>query len=161
MRFDRPGLIVGGLGRDIPVKIATACDNGLRRSDMTPPAPPVPMRYSRAALVCGVFAAAGTLVLAQRATPPQDPQQQPPVFRGRTDVVQLDVSVTDKHRKPVRGLQASDFTIREDGQLQNIVTVSEVSVPDEFVTMPVWHKAAPADVASNEVGDKRLFAIIP
>ena len=42
--------------------------------------------------------------------------QQPPVFRSRTDVVELDVSVLDKNRRPVRGLTRDDFAILEDGQ---------------------------------------------
>src|SRR5262249_16772971 len=57
------------------------------------------------------------------------------------------------------GLAASDFTVLEDGKPQSIVAVSEISAPDEFV-VPVWHHAAAPDVATNEVGDKRLYAII-
>src|SRR5262245_8657543 len=119
------------------------------------------MRDARVAIACAFFAvAAVVIVTAHDADRSQDPQQQqPPVFRGRTDIVQLDVSVLDKKRKPVHGLAASDFTVLEDGKPQAIVAVSEISAPDEFA-VPVWHHAATPDVATNEVGDKRLYAII-
>jgi hypothetical protein len=35
-------------------------------------------------------------------------------------IVQLEVSVLDKHRQPVRGLTQKDFTIFQDGKLQRI-----------------------------------------
>ena len=42
-------------------------------------------------------------------------QQTPPVFRSRTDLVQLDVSVLDKKRKPIHGLTLENFEVRELG----------------------------------------------
>ena len=46
----------------------------------------------------------------------QLPPVQPPTFRTGVDAVQLDVSVLDKDRRPVRGLTAADFTVLEDGK---------------------------------------------
>jgi len=37
------------------------------------------------------------------------PQSQAPVFKSKVEIVQLDVSVLDKHRQPVRGLTEKDF----------------------------------------------------
>src|SRR6185436_9013243 len=100
-------------------------------------------------------------VLGAYQTPPQTPPQQtPPVFRSGIDVVQLDVSVLDKGRKPVRGLTADDFTVVEDGKPQRIVAVSEMTHEGATVQRPVWGRAAPPDVASNDVGDRRIFAIV-
>ena len=45
----------------------------------------------------------------------QQPSGPQATFRTGVDVVQLDVSVLDKDRKPIRALTASDFTILEDG----------------------------------------------
>ena len=53
--------------------------------------------------------AAGVTVLTGAQTPPPT---QSPTFRAGVDVVQLDVSVLDKNRRPVRGLTAADFTLR-------------------------------------------------
>ncbi len=43
------------------------------------------------------------------------PRCSPPSVQG-VDAVQLDVSVLDKERRPVRGLTAADFTVLEDGK---------------------------------------------
>lgn len=51
--------------------------------------------------------------------PPQG-DRQAPTFRSRTDLVQLDISVLDKDRRPVRGLTAADFTVLEDGKPQSV-----------------------------------------
>src|SRR5580765_2658886 len=53
-------------------------------------------------------------------------QQTPPRFVSGVDVVELDVSVLDKARKPIRGLKAEDFTVREDGAPRKIVAFDEV-----------------------------------
>ena len=57
------------------------------------------------------------------------PQTPLPTFRTGVDVVQLDVTVLDKDRHPVRGLTADDFTILERGKPQSIVAFSAVDVP--------------------------------
>jgi VWFA-related protein len=87
-------------------------------------------------------------------------QQPAPVFRSGIDVVQLDVSVLDKRRQPIRGLKAEDFTVLEDGKSQRIVAVSEMTHEGATVQRPVWGRAATPDVASNDVGDRRIFAIV-
>src|SRR5690348_2690904 len=51
----------------------------------------------------------------------QLPQPSPPTFRIGVDAVQLDVSVLDAHRRPVRGLTAADFTIVEGGKSRRIL----------------------------------------
>jgi len=43
-----------------------------------------------------------------------------PIFRAETQLVLVDVSVTDSHGAPVRGLQAGDFTLLENGKPQAI-----------------------------------------
>jgi VWFA-related protein len=90
----------------------------------------------------------------------QTGQQAPPIFRSGIDVVQLDVSVLDKQRRPVRGLTSEDFTVVEDGKPQRIVAVSEVTMERGDAMWPVWARAAAPDVASTDVGDKRILAIV-
>jgi hypothetical protein len=43
-------------------------------------------------------------------------QGQRPSFKAGVQLVRIDVSVLDDKRQPVRGLQASDFTVTEDDQ---------------------------------------------
>src|SRR6478609_8073256 len=70
---------------------------------------------------------AGVLGAQQTAErPPQTaPQQTPPSaqFAAGVDVVQVDVSVTDKSGQPITDLTARDFDVREDGQPQTIQTI--------------------------------------
>ena len=55
-------------------------------------------------------------------------QQQPQVFRGGTDVVAIDVTVQDGKR-PVAGLTAADFDVRDNGVRQTITEVTYARVP--------------------------------
>jgi VWFA-related protein len=84
-------------------------------------------------------------------------------FRGGTDLVQIDVSVLDDRRRPVRGLRAEDFTVLENGQRREIQAFSEVYLPDR-VQSPEgsWTREVPSDVATNQVGQQegRLVVIL-
>ena len=51
-------------------------------------------------------------------------------FRAGTDLVQVDVSVLDHERRPVRGLTAADFTVIEDGKPRPIVAFTAVDLPE-------------------------------
>ncbi|MGE5244914.1 MAG: VWA domain-containing protein, partial [Betaproteobacteria bacterium] len=50
----------------------------------------------------------------------RSPQQQPPVFRAGTDVVQVDVVVHDKSGRFVPDLKQEDFEVSEEGKPQKI-----------------------------------------
>ena len=58
----------------------------------------------------------------QPASQPTQPTTPPdiPVFRAQTELVLMDVSVTDAKGAPIRGLKQSDFTLLEDGSPQQI-----------------------------------------
>jgi VWFA-related protein len=84
-------------------------------------------------------------------------------FRGGTDLVQVDVSVLDSKRHPVRGLKAEDFTILEDGQPRDIQAFTEVNLPDRLQPRDgSWTREAPSDVATNQTGQEegRLVIIL-
>ncbi len=49
-------------------------------------------------------------------------QQRPPSFRAGTDLVRVDVIVRDRDGNVVRGLQAGDFILQEDGKAQAITS---------------------------------------
>jgi len=84
-------------------------------------------------------------------------------FRGGTDLVQVDVSVLDNKRHPVRGLKAEDFTIFEDGQRREIQAFTEVNLPDRLQSRDAsWTRELPRDVVTNQAGQEegRLVVIL-
>ena len=95
------------------------------------------------------------LVLVQSPAP-----HQPPRFRAGIDVVELDVSVLDRDRRPVRGLTAPDFTVLEDGQPQEIVAFEEVDLPDPEATAASWMREVAPDVRSNDFTAGRLLVLV-
>jgi VWFA-related protein len=101
-----------------------------------------------------VLALVGCLWGAVRpAADAQQPSPSDQTFRTGVDVIRLDVSVLDKQRRPVRGLTAADFVIKEDGRPQRIVAVTEVD--DASIPPPsAWMRHAPRDVVSNDLGDE-------
>ena len=62
--------------------------------------------------------------------------QQEPVFRGRVDLVAVDVHVLDGSGRPVAGLQPADFRITVDGQPRSIATADYVSYDVSAVRQP-------------------------
>ena len=85
--------------------------------------------------------------------------QQSPVFRSQVDVVQLDVSVLDKNRRPIRGLTKADFTVAEDGRPQEIAIFESIDVPDPEPPPVAWMRDVTPDVTTNEDKVTRLWVI--
>jgi VWFA-related protein len=112
------------------------------------------------ALVAG--AQSGAVVRPPILPPvPQFPQPaQAPVFRARVDIVQVDVTVLDDQRRPVRGLKPSDFRLFEDGQSQEIVAFTEMAASDPDVPRGSWLRTVVPDVKVNNAEDGRLLLII-
>jgi len=101
----------------------------------------------------------GVAALAQQQTPEQRPAQ-PPTFRDRVDLVQLDVAVLDKDRRPVRGLTVKDFTVFENGKPQDIAFFDPVDIPEPVAPSAPWIRDVAPDVRTNaELPDQRLFLI--
>lgn len=73
------------------------------------------MRRLSVAVVLLSLAQAG-LLLAQSSN------QQPYVMRQDVHRVLVDVVVTDKDGKPIRGLKPGDFTVREDKKPQQVLS---------------------------------------
>jgi VWFA-related protein len=99
---------------------------------------------------------------AQQPAPvPADPSVQ---FRTGVDLIQLDVTVLDKDRRPVRGLTRDDFTVFENGKPQTLVAVAEVDAVDRDAPGSAHMRFTPRDVAANDitdqVGDGRIVAIV-
>lgn len=122
---------------------------------------PGSIRLFRPAAVAAGLTVAVTLSITAQQQPPAG--QKPPVFRSTVDLVNLDVSVLDKDRRPVRGLTEKDFSVTEDDVRQEIVAFTAVDVPENPPKPAAWSGRAPADVQSNEGSsdaDGRLFVLL-
>ena len=87
-------------------------------------------------------------------------QQKPGVFRGRVDLMQLDVTVLDKDGRPVRGLTKDDFTLLEDKTPQVIQAFTAIDLPDRVIDLPAWSDRVKQDVISNDVENARIFVLV-
>jgi VWFA-related protein len=110
------------------------------------------------ATVAVVLIATGLAVSSPRPTAqaPQDPA----VFRTGVDVVELDVTVLDEHRQPVRGLTAEDFTVIERGESQPIVSFAAIDLPPRPVDLAPWVNNIAPDVATNRRDAQRVVVIL-
>src|SRR5262245_37542200 len=81
-------------------------------------------------------------------------------FRTGVEVVEVDVSVLDEKRRPVRGLTAADFTILEDGRSQEIVSFSAIDVPEANAAQSGWMRDVAPDVRTNLAGGDRLLVMV-
>src|SRR5690348_9311162 len=75
-------------------------------------------------------AALAIAALGTRPGAGQSSDAAPPVFRGGTALVPVDVRVMDKQDRPVTDLKAGDFTILEDGVPQAVAHFSTESFAD-------------------------------
>src|SRR5262249_54230952 len=119
------------------------------------------MGTTRALALGGVWMAAAVVPFGQAA-----PQTPVPTFRAGVELIQVDVTVLDKNRQPVRGLTAADFTIAEDGKPQAIAAFSAVEFPDP-PPVPVvngkavtWMRDVAPDVQSNALAAGRLIVLL-
>lgn len=98
-------------------------------------------RFTLAALCLS----SGVLALSARggAAPDQT------TFRSAVDLVDVEVSVLDRYRLPVRDLSAADFTVLEEGQPRPIVAFAPVVLPARVLPTAKWMDTIAPDVHSN------------
>ena len=65
--------------------------------------------------------------------------------------MQVDVSVFDRDRRPVRDLAATDFTILEDGKERPVVAFTAVDLPPASTPTTQWMRAVASDVVTNVI----------
>ena len=92
-----------------------------------------------------------------------------PVLRSSSDLVRIDVEVTDRSGKPVKGLKADQFTITDDGQAQKISIFSyedieAVETASDTDTKPIVVAVdSPSDAAAQTAGeqarDRRMLVL--
>src|SRR5437588_2454548 len=81
-----------------------------------------------AVLLFLVFAIRGRAEQDPRPQSPDQPGQQPPVFKIGINFVRVDVIVSDKQGNPVDDLKEADFDVSEDGKPQKIDTFKLVKL---------------------------------
>jgi VWFA-related protein len=112
---------------------------------------------SRALAIAACCLAGVALAPEPRQSAPAPPQT---TFRAGVDIVDVDVSVLDRHRLPVRGLAASDFTVHEDGKPRPIVAFSSVDLPTRVRPTAPWLDEVAPDVATNEFAREGRLVVI-
>ena len=103
------------------------------------------------------------LLLVPAMAGQQSPQEQPRVtFRAEVNFVEVDAIVTDEDGNFVTGLTADDFEVFEDGELQDVTNLSEVTIPTEVAERPLFADAPiEPDVQTNaREYDGRLFMMV-
>ncbi|HVZ23606.1 MAG TPA: VWA domain-containing protein, partial [Vicinamibacterales bacterium] len=90
----------------------------------------------------------------------QAPLPPSATFKSGVDVIQLDVTVTDRQRRPIRGLTAADFTVLEDGVVQPISTFKAVDLPDATAFAAPWMRDVAPDVVFNRIDAERVILIL-
>ena len=116
---------------------------------------------TRAAVVSALMVGLGGVAAAQQ-TPAQ---REPPVYRSATELVPLNVTVTDTNSQFVRGLTADDFAVFEDGVRQEVQFFEAVEIPKDLIVlldtsssmldkMDVVHEAAIGFLRTLREGDR-------
>src|SRR5215210_7504760 len=86
-------------------------------------------------------------IVAAAALAAQSPQDLP-TFKSDVQLIDVDVVVTGRDGKPVRGLTRDDFEIIENGQPQAISNFAEIMAAASNLVPPAA-AAAPAPVAQG------------
>ena len=112
---------------------------------------------------------------APNAAPPSTAQQAAaespqPALRTSSDLVRIDVEVTDRSGEPVKGLKADQFTVTDDGQAQKVSIFSYEDIeavetaPDTDTKPIVLAVDTPTDAAAQAEGEqarnRRLMVLL-
>ena len=109
--------------------------------------------FAIATAVVGAWIASGSA----QTPAPSTPQT---TFRSGVDLVTIDVSVFDGDRRPVRGLTAADFTVREGGRVLPIVTFKAIDLPDKKAYPAQWMREIAPDVVANNMDAERVVVVL-
>jgi VWFA-related protein len=106
-----------------------------------------------------------------RSARPSSKQTPAPVLRATSDLVRIDVEVTDKSGKAIKGLRPEQFVVTDDGKPQQIATfsyedieqVETAGTPDaKPIVVPVDNEGPntpSAAAASDLLRDRRLIVL--
>jgi VWFA-related protein len=124
-------------------------------------------RQAQAPEIPGVSTTAPTQV----QVPPPPPPTSQSAIQTTSDLVRIDVEVTDRNGKPVKGLRADQFTVTDNGKAQKIssFTYSDIEAiqtageGDENAQPVIVAVDTPrgvsADAVSTQVRDRRMLVL--
>jgi VWFA-related protein len=118
-------------------------------------------------------AAPSTAAPAQNASAAQTLHMSSSVLRAQSEIVRIDVEVTDGKGRPIKGLRADQFSITDDGKAEQISTFSyadieqmETAGPESSqpVVVPVDNEGpnvrpAEQEAVSNEIHNRRMIVL--
>jgi VWFA-related protein len=87
-------------------------------------------------------------------------QQEIPLFKSGVDVVQFNVNVLDKDRRPVTGLTASDFDVLVDGQPRPLAAFAAVTLAGDSSVSGAEGSPIPSDVTTNRLAPEGRVVVI-
>src|SRR5688572_22348338 len=105
-------------------------------------------------------AARGRMLAQEAGTASQQPAQ--PIFRAGTDLVRVDVTVTQRGDEPVSDLTMEDFEITEDDEPQTVETLKFIKVDgvrQSNLDEPLEIRSKEHAMLEASREDVRLFAI--
>jgi VWFA-related protein len=108
-------------------------------------------------VACGVCSAIAATIAATVSLPAGSAMQQS--FRVDTNAVVLSVSVLDRQRQPIIGLQENDFEVLEDGKPVRIVAFTPIEFQDAS-QQDTWTRQFTSDVESNDIEPRRFIVIV-
>lgn len=146
------------------------------------------MRYAGNKFVTALLAASiaiGSATIAVRAqqqslnpptpqnpsAPANPPVNQTSVIRSSSDLVRIDVEVTDKAGKPIKGLTPEQFTVSEDGKTQKVsiftfqdIEKMEIAQKEDdakpiVVSIDSPKSPAATEAVSDQVRDHRMIVL--
>jgi VWFA-related protein len=112
-----------------------------------------------------------TVVAAPAAPLPTQRLRQPApsILRAQSELVRIDVEVTDRSGKPIKGLRQEQFTVTDDGKPQKISSFSYSDIesvatagPDDAKPMVIpvdGGGASAAEAISDQVRDRRMIVL--
>jgi VWFA-related protein len=101
--------------------------------------------------------AAGGLLASALGVRAQTPTS---TFRAGVEVVDVDVSVLDKNRRPVLDLTAADFTVLEDGKPRPIAAFTPVDLAPRELPSAKWLGEVAPDVQTNDLQREGRLVVV-
>ncbi len=107
-----------------------------------------------AVMILSLSVAPLSAIAQQQPSPPPPPPVASSVLRAQSNVVRIDVEVTDSSGKAIKGLRADQFEVTDDGKPQKITTFTYSDIEKVETAGP--ESAAPIVIAVDNSGPRAV-----